>query len=278
MFELLRAVALDVANLVDAVLHRRRHRLVHAVVIGALDEVRRPAVAAQQALQFLMRDARQQRRIVDLVAVQMKDRQHRAIACRVEKLVDVPRRRQRSGLRFAIAHDGSDDQLRIVEGRAAGVRQNVSQLAAFVDRSRRLGRAVAANAAGEGELLEELAQAFVVLALLRIDLGVRSFEVPRAEHAGRAVSGAGEEDHVEVVLLDEPVEVDVDEGQAGARSPMAEQAVLDVLGAQRLVQQRIVEQVDHAQAQVIAGAPISVGLAQLVGAERRAGDGRPRGP
>ena len=43
-----------------AVLHRRRHRLVHAVVVGTLDEVRRPAVAAQQALQFFMRNTRQQ--------------------------------------------------------------------------------------------------------------------------------------------------------------------------------------------------------------------------
>ena len=142
-------VALDLANLVDAVLHRRGHGLVHAVVVGAFDEVRRPAVAAHQALQLLVRNARQQRRIVDLVAVQMEDRQHRAVAHRVEKLVDVPRGRQRSGLRFAVAHDRRDDQLRIVESRAAGVRQDVSQLAAFVDRARRLRRAMAANAAGE---------------------------------------------------------------------------------------------------------------------------------
>ena len=38
-------------------------------------------------------------------------------------------------------------------------------------------------------------------------------------------------------------------------------------GLQRLAQQRIVVQIDHAQAEVIAGAPVGVGLAQLVGAQ-----------
>ena len=41
------------------------------------------------------------------------------------------------------------------------------------------------------------------------------------------------------------------------------------------LQQGIVVQVDHPQAEVIAGAPVGVGLAQFVRAERRAGDGGP---
>ena len=138
-------------------LHRRRHRLVHAVVVGAFDEIRRPAIAAQQALQFLVRDARQQRRIVDLVAVEMQDRQHRAVAHRIQEFVDVPRSGQRSGFRFAVADHRRHDQLRIVEGRAAGVREHVAKLSAFVNRTRRFRRAVAADSAREGELLEELA-------------------------------------------------------------------------------------------------------------------------
>ena len=109
----------------------------------------------------------------------MQDGQHRAIARRVEELVDVPGGGQRSGLGFAVADHRGDDQVGIVERRAAGVREHVAQLAAFVDRAGRLRRAVAADAAGKGELLEELAQAFVVFALLRIDLGVRSFEIAR---------------------------------------------------------------------------------------------------
>ena len=43
---------------------------------------RRPAIAAEQAQQLLLRDARQHRGAGDLVAVQVQDRQHRAVARR----------------------------------------------------------------------------------------------------------------------------------------------------------------------------------------------------
>ena len=46
------------------------------------------------------------------------------------------------------------------------------------------------------------------------------------------VAGTGQKDHVQVVLLDHPVEMDVDKRQAGTRSPVAEQPALDMLGPQ----------------------------------------------
>ena len=58
---------------------------------------------------------------------------------------------------------------------------------------------------------------------------------------------ASEIDHVEVVLLNEPVQMNVDEREARARSPVAEQTILDVLGSQRFLQQRILLQVDHSE-------------------------------
>ena len=70
-----------------ALMHQRR--------IVALDEMRIVAVAAQQLGQFLAADARQHGRIGDLEAVEMQDRQHRAVARGVEELVGVPARRQR---------------------------------------------------------------------------------------------------------------------------------------------------------------------------------------
>ena len=60
--------------------------------------------------------------------------------------------RQRAGLGLAVADDAGDDQVRVVEGRAVGVRQRVAELAALVDRAGRLGRDVAGDAAGEREL------------------------------------------------------------------------------------------------------------------------------
>ena len=60
----------------------RGHRLMHAFGIGSFDEVRRPPVAAQQVFQLLVADPRQQRRVVDFVSVQVKDRQNGAVANR----------------------------------------------------------------------------------------------------------------------------------------------------------------------------------------------------
>ena len=141
----------------DAVLDGGGHGLVHGVVVGAFDEIGRPAVAAHQALEFVVRDAREKRRVVDLVSVEMEDGQHRAVARGVEELVDVPGGGERAGFGFAVADHGGDDEFGIVEGRAASVREDVAELSAFVDGAGGLGRAVAADSAGERELPEELA-------------------------------------------------------------------------------------------------------------------------
>ena len=61
----------------------------------------------------------------------------------------MPARGQRPGFGLAVADDAGDDQIGIVERRAVRVRERVSELAAFVDRSRRLRRDMARNAARE---------------------------------------------------------------------------------------------------------------------------------
>ena len=137
-----------------------------------------------------MADAREQRRIVDLVAVEIQNRQHRAVTDGIEKFVDVPGSGERPGFRFAVTDHGGDDQVRIVEGRAAGMRQHVAEFASFMNRAGRFGRAVTADAARKRELLEEAEQTFFVLALVRIDFRVSAFEIDRPEHAGRAVTRA----------------------------------------------------------------------------------------
>ena len=91
-----------------------------------------------------------------------------------------------------------------------------------------------------------------------IDLAVGAFEIGVGDQPGPAMAGAGDVDHVEIVLLDEPIEVHVDEVEAGRRAPVAEQARLDVLLLERLAQQRIVEQIDLADGQIVGGAPVGV--------------------
>ena len=55
----------------------------------------------------------------------------------------------------------------------------------------------------------------------------------------------------------------------GRRAPMAEQARLDVLGSQRLAQQRIVEQIDLADREIVRGAPIAIDEAEVAARRRR---------
>src|SRR2546426_3564296 len=171
------------SNFCDAVFHRSRHGLVHAFRIRSLNEVWRPAISAHEAFQFLVADARQQGRVIDLVAVQVKDGQYRSIANGTQELVDVPRSCQRSGFRFTVSNHSSDNQVRVIERSAAGVGKHISQFAAFVDRTGSLWRAVTADATWERKLFEELVQATFVFALFGIDLGVRSLEIPWAQNA-----------------------------------------------------------------------------------------------
>ena len=65
----------------------------------------------------------------------MEDRQHAAVAGRVEELVAVPAGGERPGFRFAVADDAGDDQVRVVERGPVGVAQGVAEFAAFVDAS-----------------------------------------------------------------------------------------------------------------------------------------------
>ena len=61
----------------------------------------------------------------------------------------MPRRRQWTGFSLAIADDTGDDEIRIVKHRTERMAEGVTQFAALVDRTGRLRRGVARNAAGE---------------------------------------------------------------------------------------------------------------------------------
>src|SRR5208337_3141616 len=87
-----------------------------------------------------------------------------------------------------------------------------------------------------------------------------------------------QENHVQIVFLDQTVEMNVDECQARARSPVPEQAVLDVFRPEGLLQQRVPLQIDHAKGKVFTSSPVAIRLAQIVGAKRSSLDRRSRFP
>ncbi len=249
---------LDLADLGDHRVHGRGELLVHQLGVIALDGVHLVPVAAQQRLELGVRDPGQHRRVGDLVPVQVQDGQHRAVGSRVEELVGVPAARQRAGLGFPVADDAGHDEVRVVERRPVGVRQRVTQLAAFVDRARRLRCRVRRDAAGEGELPEQPGHARGVLGDRRVQLGVGSLQVGVGHHAGPAVPGPADVDDVQVPVPDHPVEVGVDQVQPRRGAPVTEQPRLDVLRPQRLAQQRVAQQVDLSHRQVVRRPPPGV--------------------
>ena len=106
---------LNSANPFEGPVDRSGHELVHLLGLVPFDEVRVPAAAAEKLLQFLTLDARKDRGVAYLVAVEVQDRQNGAIGHRVEKLVGLPRGGQRPRLGLTVADDARDDQARIVE-------------------------------------------------------------------------------------------------------------------------------------------------------------------
>ena len=258
-------VLLDLPDVQDHRLDGLGHQLVHRFRLVALDEIGRPAAAPEELLEFLVLDAGQHGRIADLEAVEMQDRQHGAVGDRIEELVGLPRGRQGTRLRLAIADHAGDDQLRIVERGPESMAERIAELPAFMDRARRGRRDMAGDAARKGELLEQPLHPGLVLADVRVDLAVAALEIGVADQRRPAVAGAGNIEHVEVVFLDDPVQMHIDEVLAGRRAPVADHQGLDMGERQRLAQQWVVVQVDLSDRQIVGRAPVGVDPAQLVG-------------
>ena len=83
-------IRLDLPDLFDDGIERRRHRLVHRHRLMTFHEVRSPAVAAQQLLQFFAGNARENGWIGDFVAVKVQDGKYRSVARRIQELVGMP--------------------------------------------------------------------------------------------------------------------------------------------------------------------------------------------
>src|ERR1041385_9455085 len=83
-----------------------------------------------------------------------------------------------------------------------------------------------------------------------IALAVGAFEPGIGDHSRPAMPRPGDVDHVEVARSDHTVQVHVDEVEAGGSAPMTEQARLDVLQLKRLLQERVVEEINLGYRQV----------------------------
>ncbi len=143
-----------------------------------------------------------------------------------------------------------------------------------MDGAGRLGRKVARNAAGVGELTEELLQAGLVIGDVGADLAVGAIE-QRLGGAGRAtVARAHQENGVLVVVGDETVDVSEQEVDARRGAPVTNQAMLNVrttkvahlaglLVDKVSAHQRVGAKVDLTDGQIVRCAPIQVDALEL---------------
>ena len=77
-------------------------------------------------------------------------------------------------------------------------------------------------------------------------------------------------DHVEIESSSHPVQMRVHEVETRRRSPMAQEPRFHMRRRQRFLEQRIVEQIDLPDRQIVRGSPIGVDPLELIVRQRRA--------
>ncbi len=174
----------------------------HGGRIVTFDEQRFVAVAKEQISHLVVTHPADHRRIGDLVAIEVKDRQHGTVMRRIQELVGMPGSGERTGFGFAVADHAGADQVGIVECGAIGMHQRVTEFAAFVDRTRRFRCGMAWNPAGKRELAKQPVQPIGVAADIGIDFAIGALKIGVGDHARSAVAGAADIDDVEIAGAD----------------------------------------------------------------------------
>src|SRR5579883_1821272 len=206
----------------------------HAKRIVPFDEVHLVPVPFDHRANVVIAGTAQDRRSADLITVQVQNRKYGTVALRVEEADSLPGPRKRARFRLTVSYHRGNHQLWVVERRPERVHEHVAEFPPLVNGTRGRDADVAGDAARGRELAEQAPQAGRVHGDLGIDLRVRAFQIHVGYDGRAAVPGPGEEDHVHIVLGDQPVQVRVDEIEAGGRPPVPEQSGLDVLGAERI--------------------------------------------
>src|SRR5256714_13900675 len=78
----------------------------------------------------------------------------------------------------------------------------------------------------------------------------------------------GDVDDIQIPFTDHAVEMHIHEVQSWRRPPVAEKSWLDVLERERLTKERVRQQIDLADREVVRGAPICIDMLQRVVGER----------
>src|SRR5580698_4189136 len=98
-----------------------------------------------------------------------------------------------------------------------------------MNRPRSFRRDMTWNAVRPGKLAEQPPQSIPAPLDCRIMLRIGAFEIAVRHDAGATMTGPNDIDHVQIVVLDQPVEMDIEEIQPRRRAPVTEQTGLDML-------------------------------------------------
>src|SRR5438045_2408968 len=104
-----------------------------------------------------------------------------------------------------------------------------------------------------------------------MDLRISSFEITLRDQRRPAVSGARNVNDAGVFLLDQAIQMHIDEVLARRSAPMPEESRLDMLGFERLFQERIILQINLPNCEVIGGLPVALHVPKSLRTERTAG-------
>ncbi len=192
-----------------------------------------------QLNQLLVRQTRFDRRPGNLVAIEVQDRQHGTVPTRVEKVHTFPAAFQRTGFSFPITYDAGHQQVGIVEDSAKGVHQRIAQLSAFMQGVGCVRAAMAGDAAGGGEAAKEAQHALFIGRDVGVHLAISTFQPGAGVHGRAAMAWTGDENRLDAPVANQAIEVHIDKVLPDRRAPVPQQSRLDVLGQQRLAQQRI---------------------------------------
>ena len=151
----------------------------------------------------------------------MEDGKYNAIAHGVEEFVGMPRCSKGAGFCFAIAHHTGNDKIGVIKGCAIGMGKCITKLSAFVDGSWSFRRNMAWYAPWERELFEECHHAFFVSADGGVDFGIGAIKPSVGDEGGPAMAWPGDIKHTKAVLANQPVEMSVNQIEAGTGAPMA---------------------------------------------------------
>jgi len=103
-----------------------------------------------------------------------------------------------------------------------------------------------------------------VLRNIGIHFAVNSLEVDIRRQGRSTLVGSGDVDDIEIVFLDGAVQMDIDEVKPRCLAPVAEQPRFDVRQFERLLEQRVVVEINLPHRQIVRCPPVGVHSFPLV--------------